>query len=338
VDMSSHWAQFKTLQRAKDALRSAGLQESLNFAFTSQVWLKELGLKSSAKLVNPLSDEYEILVPSLLPGLIKNAVDNTRKHFGSEPLAIRLFEIRPSFVAPASGEIRAAGEMETGVTERWKLAFAISGPRFATGLRTDQGEADFYDVKGVFESLLEQLGTRGVRLQAMGAFPGAKPLETAHLFHPGKTAEVVAGKDIAGYFGLLHPALSRALKLRAPLWIAELDWEALRKLSRSAIDSAPFKAWSEFPSIERDFALVARADVTADKITQLALKAGKPLAKIAKVFDVYRGSQIQEGMTSVAVRVIFYEESRSLQEPEPEAASAQILSTWKKELGAELRS
>jgi phenylalanyl-tRNA synthetase beta chain len=171
----------------------------------------------------------------------------------------------------------------------------------------------------------------------MGAFAGAKPLETAHLFHPGKTAEVLAGKDVAGYFGLLHPAQSRGMKLRAPLWIAELDWEAIRKLSRPATEAAPFKAWSEFPAIERDFALVVRSDVTADKITQLALRAGKPLAKIAKVFDVYRGSQIQEGMTSVAIRVIFYDESRSLQESEAEAASAQILSTWKKELGAELR-
>jgi phenylalanyl-tRNA synthetase beta chain len=228
--------------------------------------------------------------------------------------------------------------METGVTERWKLSFVMSGPRFAQGLRADQGEVDYFDVKGVFESLLEQLGTRGVRLQAMGAFQGAQKLDTAHLFHPGKTAEVVAGRDIAGYFGLLHPALSRGLKLRAPLWIAELDWEAIRKLSRPATESAPFKAWSEYPSIERDFALVVRSDVTGDKITQLALKSGKPLAKIAKIFDVYRGSQIQEGMTSVAVRVIFYEEGRSLQESEAEAASAQILSTWKKELGAELRS
>jgi phenylalanyl-tRNA synthetase beta chain len=62
------------------------------------------------------------------------------------------------------------------------------------------------------------------------------------------------------------------------------------------------------------------------------------LAKIAKVFDVYRGSQVQEGMTSVAVRVIFYDEARSLQESEAEAASAQILAAWKKDLSAELRS
>jgi phenylalanyl-tRNA synthetase beta chain len=68
------------------------------------------------------------------------------------------------------------------------------------------------------------------------------------------------------------------------------------------------------------------------------MKAGRPLAKIAKVFDVYRGSQVQEGMTSVAVRVIFYDEARSLQESEAEAASAQILAAWKKDLSAELRS
>ena len=326
---------LQLLDRAKDALRTAGLQETLNFSFTSKQWLSELGLVSTAKVVNPLSDEYEFLVPSLLPGLLKNAVDNTRRHFGSEALAIRLFEIRPTFIAPT--EIRSSSETETHVSERWRLSFVLSGSRFAKALRTEQGELDFYDVKSIFEGMLDRLGTRGVRLGSVGAFPGGASLETAHLFHPGKTAEVLIGKEIAGYIGLLHPALERRLKLRAPLWIAEIDWDGLKKLSRPVTEAAPFKAWSEFPPIERDFALVVRSEITADKITQLALRAGKPLAKIAKVFDVYRGSQVQEGMTSVAVRVIFYDESRSLQESEAEAASAQILSTWKKELGAELR-
>ncbi|HUP57904.1 MAG TPA: phenylalanine--tRNA ligase subunit beta, partial [Bdellovibrionota bacterium] len=89
--------------------------------------------------------------------------------------------------------------------------------------------------------------------------------------------------------------------------------------------------------IERDFALLVKNDIPADKITQVALKSGRPLAKVAKIFDVYRGSQVAEGMTSIAVRVIFYEESRSLQEAEAEAASSKILEAWKKELGAELR-
>ncbi len=120
--------------------------------------------------------------------------------------------------------------------------------------------------------------------------------------------------------------------------MVELDWQALLPLSRKASEVPTYKAWPSFPPMERDFALVVGQDVTAEKICQVALKTGKPLAKSARVFDIYRGSQVLEGMTSVAVRVIFYEEGRSLQESETETISARIIESWKKELGAELRS
>ncbi len=90
--------------------------------------------------------------------------------------------------------------------------------------------------------------------------------------------------------------------------------------------------------MERDYALQVKADVSADKIIQIALKAGKPLAKSAKVFDVYRGAQVAEGMTSVAVRVIFQEDLRSLQDVETEGVSVKIVEAWRKELGATLRA
>jgi phenylalanyl-tRNA synthetase beta chain len=339
IAAESAWAQLKLVDRAKNALADAGVEEALNFSFTSNAWLGQLGFQSTGKLMNPLSEEYEALVPSLLPGLIKNAVDNTRKHFGSEPLPIRLFEIRPTFSAPA--DIRASGEMETGVSENWKLAFVLSGPRYAEALRAEQGQVDFYDAKAVFERILTVLGGRGIRTQPFtgkSVVPGGSVPNNAHLFHPGQSIEILAGKDVVGFVGLMHPAYSREFKLRAPLWLGEVDWKALAKLARPVTESKPFKAWSENPAIERDFALLVKSDVTADKITQVAMKAGRPLAKIAKVFDVYRGSQVQEGMTSVAVRVIFYDEARSLQESEAEAASAQILAAWKKDLSAELRS
>lgn len=321
--------------RAKDLLVSAGLNEALNFSFTSEAWLSRFGMRSSARLMNPLSEEYESLVPSLLPGLVQNALHNWHHHFGSEPLPIRLFEIRPTFAA-AEGELRASDEMTTGMQERWKIAMALSGPRFASGLRNELGELDFYDIKAMVENLLEGLGTRGVRLLPLSrSRAGSSPIQG--LFHPGKSVEVLAGKDSAGVFGLIHPALARELKIKAPLWMAEMDWDSLSALSRPIYESKSFHAWSEFPSIERDFALVVRDGATADKITQVASRAGRPLAKVIKVFDIYRGSQVAEGMTSVAVRVIFYEENRSLAESEAEEASGKIVEAWKKELGAELR-
>jgi phenylalanyl-tRNA synthetase beta chain len=320
------------MDRAKNALVQSGFHEAINYGFSSQSWLSQFGFTSSVKVVNPLSENCEAMVPSLIPGLVKNALDNWNHHFGSELLSIRLFELRPTF--SASSVVQATGQMETGVQESWKLALLLSGPRFAEALRSDRGEVDFYDLKGMIDHLLTSLGARGMRFQ-----PVAQSRSGGNaLFHPGQSVEVLAGNSVAGYYGLLHPAVSRKFKVRSPVWLAEFDWDALTKLGRGAFEVPRFKTWPEFPSIERDFALVVKNEVFSEKICQIALKAGKPLSKVAKVFDIYRGSQVAEGMTSIAVRVIFYDEGRSLQESEAEAASARILEAWKKELGAELRN
>jgi phenylalanyl-tRNA synthetase beta chain len=320
--------------KAKRALAAMGLQETLNFAFTSRTWLKEFGLESGVRVLNPLSEEHEILVPSLIPGAVQNVLHNQRHHFGSEQLALRLFELRPTF--HASGAVGATDESTTGVVEKWKLTIALSGPRWAGGLRNELGEVDFYDLKAVWESMLDQLGTRGVRLQSLSQSREAFPL--LHLFHPGQSVEILTGNQVAGVMGLVHPAQARKWKLRAPLWLLEVDWDSIAKLSRGAYEAHAFQKWSDFPPMERDFALLIQEGVTADKITQLAMKAARPLAKTAKVFDIYKGAQVAQGMTSVAVRVIFSEEGRSLQEAEVEAASQKILDVWKKELGIELRA
>jgi phenylalanyl-tRNA synthetase beta chain len=319
------------IDRAKQALVKSGLNEALNFSFTSRSWLSNFDMSSSAKILNPLSEEHEYLVPSLLPGLVRNALDNWNHHFGSEPLSIRLFELRPVFSVPL--QVQAQGQMETGVKESWKLAMVLSGPRYEEALRGERGEIDFYDLKAVVDNLMTEMGARGVRFQPMTA----SRTGGSSLFHPGQSVEVLAGNTVAGYFGLIHPSVAKSLKARAPLWMAELDWAALTQLSRKASEVPTFKSWPQFPSIERDFALVVKNDVSVEKICQLALKAGKPLVQSAKVFDIYRGSQVAEGMTSVAVRVIFYDMGRSLQESEAEAASVRILEAWKKELSAELR-
>jgi phenylalanyl-tRNA synthetase beta chain len=324
------------MESAKDRLAASGLQETVNFSFTSHKWLTELGFTSSCRVMNPLSEEHECLVPSLLPGLLANVRSNVRQHFGSESQAIRLFEIRPTFhLAQGSASIGAVGEDRTGVEEKWRLSFVMSGPRFAQSLRNEEGEVDFYDARAVLERLLDRLQARGVRLSPMAQSRGGNPL--AHLVHPGQSAEILAGNQMAGVIGVLHPRFARQWKLKAPVILCELDWDALVKMSRPAQEARAFQAWPEFPGMERDFALLVKSEVSGEKLTAIALKAGKPLAKVAKIFDVYRGSQVAEGMTSIAVRVIFWEDTRSLQESETEEVSRKIVEAWRKEAGAELR-
>lgn len=322
---------LELISRTQDVLAREGVHETLHFAFNSREWLSQFGLESSVFVKNPLSEEHQALVPSLIPGLVQASLLNWNHHFGSEALPIRLFELRPVF--SASGEIKAQGEIDTGVRESMRLAMVLSGPRYASALRQELGEVDLLDMKSLLEALIEEWGARGVRLRAAG--PSAP---NRHLYHPYQSFEVVAGKDIVGTFGLMHPALSKKLKCRAALWMGELDWDAVAQLARSASQPRTFKPWSEFPGIERDFALLVKDQVTTEQIVQTAVKTGRPMAKVVKVFDIYRGSQVAQGMTSIAVRVIFSDENRSLREEEVDQASSKILQQWKAELGAELRT
>ena len=329
---SENGVALELMERAKNTLADQGLSEVVQYAFTSKQWLAQFGLESGIPVLNPLSEEQEVLVPSLIPGLVQCALRNWHHHFGSERLAVRFFEIRPAF--SATSPLQSKGELETGAEERWKLALLLSGSRFAEGLRNEVGEIDFFDLKALLESLFDEMGARGVRLRPLSvdcALPAVK------LLHPYQSVEVVAGKDVVGAFGQANPRIARKLKLRDTVWMGEMDWQALAKMSRPATSPRAYKAWSDFPGIERDFALLVKQGVTADQLMQIAMKVGKPLAKVAKVFDTYKGHQVAEGMTSIAVRVIFSEEGRSLKEEEAEDASRRIVERWKAELGAELR-
>jgi phenylalanyl-tRNA synthetase beta chain len=334
------------LERAKDAFVRAGLCEALNYGFTSAKRLADFGLKAALRVQNPLSEEHECMVPSLIPGLVGNALENYRHHFGSESPTVRLFEIRPTFArqsAKPDGNPAeqpeypsAPNEFETGVVENWKIAFALSGPRYASALRAEVGEVDFFDGKAVLEAFLDQMGAKGIRMIPLHQSRNAAH-PTAKLLHTGQAIEILAGNQTLGHFGLLHPGIGRKLKIKESLYVAELDWAVLLKMCRAASQARTFKGWPEFPPIERDFAILADEKTTADQVLAVLQKAGKPLVKSAKIFDVYRGAQVAAGKVSIAARVILQDDTRSLTEAEAEGASNAIIAALKKDLGAELR-
>jgi phenylalanyl-tRNA synthetase beta chain len=321
----------RVIDQMKDLLSGLGLHEGLSYAFQSEQWLSRFGMKSTVKILNPLSEDQGFLVPSLLPGMMKAYLENERHHFGSEPLSVRMFEVRPVF-SHAGGPIEAKGESETGVIERYRLSVLLAGARLAQGLQAELGNVDFFDLKSVFEGLFEGLRTKGIRSRP------ADPVmlgDEGSLYHPGQTLQFAAGKDPIGFIGRIHPRLEAGLKLSQAVYWGEIEIEPLIGLTPAR--EASFKAWSAFPTMERDFALLVQDSVPAENIAQIALKYGKPIAKVVKIFDTYRGSGIPEGMVSIGVRVIFSDEGKSLEEKQVEQCSELIVQKWKSEFGASLR-
>jgi len=89
--------------------------------------------------------------------------------------------------------------------------------------------------------------------------------------------------------------------------------------------------------MERDYALLVDDGVAAENLIQSALKYGKPIAKVVKIFDTYKGAPVPEGKISIGVRVIFSDENKSLEEKQVDQCSEMIVKKWQDEFKATLR-
>lgn len=328
-DTKTH--RLDVIEGVKDSLATLGLHEVLTYSFQSESWLAQFGMKSQVRILNPLSEEQGFMVPSLLPGMMKAFQENERHHFGSDPLSVRLFEVRPVFEFKGD-KIEAKNESETGVIEKLRLSILISGPKLDQGLKSERGEVDFFDLKAIVESLFEKLGTKGIRTRAADANLLA---DKGNLFHPGQSLQWAVGKEAIGFMGRAHPKLEAELKVRNPIYWAEFDLEPV--ISLTAQKEVSFKLWSSFPTMERDYALLVNDALPSENLVQSALKHGKPIAKVVKIFDTYKGAQLPSGKISIGVRVIFSYDGKSLEEKQVDQCSELIVKKWNEEFGAELR-
>ena len=73
-----------------------------------------------------------------------------------------------------------------------------------------------------------------------------------------------------------------------------------------------FQAYSKYPSVRRDLALVLDEEVSSEQITSSIRDiSGNQLREI-KVFDLYRGKGIESNRKSLALGLILQDTSRTL--------------------------
>src|SRR5215208_1280771 len=224
-------------------------------------------LSALIRLRNPLQAGRDVLRPTLLPSLLAVAAENLKHEDG-----VRLFEIARVYL-PSDGEL----PRETDV-----LGMVFAGRREPLGRfsAADNGELDFFDLKGALEALIARLGVDE------GEF---RRIDSAAL-HPGRAAGLYLNGDQIGILGELRPDRAQSFGIEAPrVAIAEIDLDALRK------DGHPIPidiSVPRFLPVEQDFAIVV-AEETAAAAVETALRVGAgPLVTAVTLFDMYRGPQI----------------------------------------------
>ena len=315
-------------QNLRNILTGYGFQEVLTYSLVSLEKLQKLSPKlelkiTPLKVANPMTWEQEYLRTSLCAGLLTTLANN-QKH---EQNGIRLFESGRVFLPqhPSVSYEQEAGQSPWGGNElpqeREMLCAVLSGPKWELSWQGDKTLLDFFDAKGVAESLLEQLGLKA-----------SFELSDDESLFPGKGADITIDGDKVGIVGNLHPKIAQAFELSGAVCLIEMDVE---KLLGKTTRLKQYHHIPRFPSIVRDIALVVDEQVAYQQVKDM-IRSFSPITEVT-LFDLYTGEQIPEGKKSFAVRIVYRSPDRTLTDEEINQTQERILGRLNRELGARLR-
>jgi len=301
-------------ERIRDLLVSCGLQEVITYPLTSLDMIKKVAPASQPlipfplRVVNPLTQEQEYLRTTLRGSLLSTLATNEKHETGN----IRLFEIGKVYL-PRENDLPEEREMIAGV---------LTGPRWERSWLEDRGEVDFYDVKGIIETLFDRLGIEARFFEAEDP-----------ILHPGKTANITVDEMTVGVLGEVHPEVVDRFEISAPsVYLFELD---LPKLLPLAAVTQNYKPLSRYPSILRDIAVVVDSELPSQRVADIIQVS--PSVSEVTLFDVYQGEQVPLGKRSLAYRIVYRSPGRTLTDEEVDKAQSEIAERLQRELGATLR-
>jgi phenylalanyl-tRNA synthetase beta chain len=319
----------------RDLLVQAGLQEVITYRLTTpeaerRVLGEEYVVNATyITLANPTTPERTMMRHSLLNSVLEVVAENAKHHD-----RVQVFEVGQIYLPNTSSlslPIRGGGD-ETAIlpTEPTRLVIVMTGPREEnTWLGSDTKPVDFYDLKGVVESLL-----KGLHIKDAPFTP------TQHLaYHPGRVAELRVNGKMIGVLGQLHPLVVETYELQIdddqPVLAADFD---LDTLLCQIPELHVVRGVSRFPAVQQDIAVVVDESVPADQVQALISQSGQPLLVGARLFDVFHGEQLGVGKKSLAYSLTFQANDRTLTDEVVAKQQDRIVKRLERALGARLRS
>jgi phenylalanyl-tRNA synthetase beta chain len=182
---------------------------------------------------------------------------------------------------------------------------------------------DYFDVKGAVESLLDALHCEEV-------------LQLTSLQHPAfqAAAELRLGARLLGALMVPSAAALQEAGAEGPCALAELDVSVLA----AAHNRVPkMRELARYPTAERDLAFVLDEAMPWARVEEVARKACDATLRGVELFDEFRGKQLGAGRKSLAFRLSFRRDDRTMTSEEIQARMDAVIAAVSGELGGVLR-
>ncbi|MCX7883683.1 MAG: phenylalanine--tRNA ligase subunit beta [Caloramator sp.] len=293
------------IKKVKNVMVFCGLYEAMTYSFTSPKVFSLINLpenhelRNTVNILNPLGEDFSIMKTTGIPSILECLGRNYKR----DNKEAKLFEITKVYI-PSGNNLP---------NEYDKLIIGM------------YGKVDFFDLKGVIENLLNILGIDKAEFERE---------ENNSIFHPGRTANLIVRKKNAGVLGEIHPDVAENYEIEDRAYIAEID---LKTLFEAAKNEKRYKPLPKFPAISRDIAMLVDENISVSELEKVILREGKELIESVKLFDVYKGKQIPEGLRSLAFSLTFRAEDRTLKDEEVNKVHESIILKLKEKFNAQLR-
>ena len=283
-------------------LRSLGLNECKTYTLISPS-MAEMFLYDGRKpfsLPNPMSVDKSIIRTSILPSLLQVYAYNKARGVKD----IFLYEIAKTY--------------DEEFQEVSKVSLLMKGNYLSNVWQQKTIGVDFFLIKGIVVELLDYLGFKN-------RYTFVK--EAVQSLHPGMSATILLDRQKIGVIGRVHPSVEKD-----EVYVCELSMKCLYEAQMKPIR---FKEASKYPEIVKDVSFLVADTIDSETIKNCIIKYGKRILYSVHVFDVY--PNFREGKKSIAYKLVFKDNTRTLQEEEVMVVFNEIISQVEKMFQAQVR-
>lgn len=293
---------------ARDVAEYCGFSQGYCYSFESPKVYDKLLIpaddpqRQAIVISNPLGEDFSIMRTISLNGMLTSLATNYNRRNKN----VRLYEL---------GNIYLPKELPLTELPQERMMFTL-------GM---YGDGDFFDMKGVIEEFFDQIG--------MHKKTEYNPKAGKPFLHPGRQALISYEGDEIGYLGEVHPVVADTYGIGTRAYIAVID---ILKVVEHATFDRKYEGIAKYPAVNRDISMVVPKSVLVGEIEHMIEQRGGKILEHYELFDIYEGSQIQEGYKSVAYSITFRSKEKTLEEAEVTGAMKKILNGLES-MGIELR-
>ena len=302
-------------------LASNGFNEIMNNSLTKGDYYANLTTFPAdhcVRIVNPLSQDLNVMRQTLLLGGLEVVAYNTNRQINS----LKTFEYGSVYQRLPE----KSGETVDGYEEHQCFCLMLTGTP-EKSWRAEAGKSNFFQLKGYVELLLKRYGADLYKMWVESA--------PADIWSEGMVYKLPGQGKVVATMGQIAPALAKRFGVKQPVFAAEINWQVLFELVKR--DKVAFKEMPKFPEVRRDLALLLDEGVTYDALRAAAFKAAGKLLKQVGLFDVYRGDKIPEGKKQYALSFIIQDAEKTLTDQDTERVMDRLLKAFQAQFGAILR-